>query len=438
MHSAVQEVLDKAKRHAEQAEVYRVQRRETPVSFEANRLKMLETKESSGMALRIVRGGRIGFSATNDAADVDGLVERAVELAEFGAAAKFDLPGPESYAGVPVYDPKIEDVSIEEMVRTGQTMIDALREQHDDLVCEAGVTRAVGAVEIANSNGGSAAYERSSYAVALHGTLVRGSDMLFVGDWASSTSPDVDPAAVIGRVVQQFERAKETSPAPAGKGKVMFSPRGVASALLQPLMTALNGRTVVQGASPLEGRLGEQMLDPRFSLVDDPTVPLRPGSSPADAEGVPTRRTALIEGGKPAAFLFDLQTAGQAGAASTGSASRALGSLPAPSSGVLFVGAGDVATADMIASIDDGVLVEQLLGAGQGNVLGGEFGGNVLLGYRIVNGEIAGRVKDTMISGNVYEALKDIAYLGGEAEWVGGSLSTPPICCDGVTVSSKQ
>ena len=92
----------------------------------------------------------------------------------------------------------------------------------------------------------------------------------------------------------------------------------------------------------------------------------------------------------------------------------------------------------MIASIDDGVLVEQLLGAGQGNVLGGEFGGNVLLGYRIVNGEIAGRVKDTMISGNVYEALKDIAYLGGEAEWVGGSLSTPPICCDGVTVSSKQ
>ena len=105
---------------------------------------------------------------------------------------------------------------------------------------------------------------------------------------------------------------------------------------------------------------------------------------------------------------------------------------------MLFVGPGGVSTADMSASIDDGVLVEQLLGAGQGNVLGGEFGGNVLLGYRIVNGEIAGRVKDTMISGNVYEALKEIAALGGEPEWVGGALSTPPICCDGVTVSSKQ
>ena len=154
MHTAVQEALEKAKQRADQAEVYRVERRETPVSFEANRLKMLETKESSGMALRIVRDGRIGFSATNDAADIDGLVERAVELADFGAAAKFDLPGPETYAGVPVYDPKIEDVSIEEMVRTGQTMIDALRERHDDLVCEAGVTRAVGAVEIANSTAG--------------------------------------------------------------------------------------------------------------------------------------------------------------------------------------------------------------------------------------------------------------------------------------------
>jgi len=434
----VEELLQKAQKRADQAEVYRVHRRETPVSFEANRLKMLETKESSGMALRIVRGGRIGFSATNDPDDIDGVIDRAVELSEFGAVAKFELPGLERLLDVPVYDPKTDAVSTEDMVHTGQSMIDELRKQHDDLVCEAGVTRSVGTVEIANSNGAHVSYKRSSYALALHGTLVRGTDMLFIGDWATSISPDVDPGKTTARVVEQLERAKETAQAPTGQVPVIFGSRGVASALVAPLMSALNGRTLVQGASPLEDKLGEQLLDVRFSIVDDPTTPRRSGSSPVDDEGVPTRRVPLIDCGKPAAFLFDLQTAGHAGASSTGSAARSLGSLPAPSPSVLFIAPGDISTQDMIASVKDGIYVEQLLGAGQGNVLGGEFGGNVLLGYRIVNGEFVGRVKDTMISGNVYDSLKQIVALGNEPEWVGGSLSTPPICCDGVTVSAKQ
>ena len=90
----MERILERAPKSCQQAEVFRLRRRETPVSFEANRLKMLETKESSGTALRVVKDGRIGFSATNNPDDVDGLVDRAVELAEFGAEARFSLPGP--------------------------------------------------------------------------------------------------------------------------------------------------------------------------------------------------------------------------------------------------------------------------------------------------------------------------------------------------------
>ncbi|MCH8190680.1 MAG: TldD/PmbA family protein [Chloroflexi bacterium] len=434
----MERILERALKSCQQAEVFRLRRRETPVSFEANRLKMLETKESSGTALRVVKDGRIGFSATNNPDDVDGLVERAVELAEFGAEARFSLPGPAELADVAVYDEATERLTVEAMVGLGQRMIDDLLKANRDLVCEAGVTKSVGAVEIMNSNGGQAGYERSTFSMALHGTLIRGTDMLFVGDWASSCRPDLDPDAITQRVIRQLELAMETAEAPSGEMPVLFSPRGVASAFIGPLATALNGRTVLQGASPLQGKLGQQLLDQRISIWDDPTVPLRPGSRGVDDEGVPTRRTTLFDHGVPTAFLYDLQTAGQAGAESTGSGSRGLGSLPTPSTSVILVDVGETPNDDIIGGIDDGLLVEQLLGAGQGNVLGGEFGGNVLLGYRIKNGRIQGRVKNTMISGNVYDALNKIVAIGDTAEWVGGSLSTPPICCLGVTVSKKS
>ncbi|MCH8284471.1 MAG: TldD/PmbA family protein, partial [Chloroflexi bacterium] len=364
----MERIIERALKSCQQAEVFRLRRRETPASFEANRLKLLETKESSGTALRVVKDGRIGFSATNNPDDVDGLVDRAVELAAFGAEARFSLPGPAERADVVVYDEATERLSIEAMVGLGQRMIDDLLKANRDLVCEAGVTKSVGAVEIMNSNGGQAGYERSTFSMALHGTLIRGTDMLFVGDWASSCRPDLDPDAITRRVIRQLELAMETAEAPSGEMPVLFSPRGVASAFIGPLATALNGRTVLQGASPLQGKLGQQILDQRISIWDDPTVPLRPGSRGVDDEGVPTRRTTLFDHGVPTAFLYDLQTAGQAGAESTGSGSRGLGSLPAPSTSVILVDVGETPNDDIIGGIDDGLLVEQLLGAGQGNV----------------------------------------------------------------------
>ena len=77
------------------------------------------------------------------------------------------------------------------------------------------------------------------------------------------------------------------------------------------------------------------------------------------------------------------------------------------------------------------------MGAGQGNTLGGDFSGNVLLGFKVENGEIVGRVKDTMVSGNVYKLLKTIVDIGNDSKWVGGSLRTPSFCFNDVSVASR-
>jgi PmbA protein len=91
----------------------------------------------------------------------------------------------------------------------------------------------------------------------------------------------------------------------------------------------------------------------------------------------------------------------------------------------------------MIKDVKEGLIVDTLIGAEQGNILNGDFSGNVLLGYKIENGEITGRVKDTMVAGNVYQLLKQIEAIGKDARWVEGFLLTPCLYCSGLSVASK-
>ena len=91
----------------------------------------------------------------------------------------------------------------------------------------------------------------------------------------------------------------------------------------------------------------------------------------------------------------------------------------------------------MIKNIKEGLIIEQLMGAEQGNILNGDFSGNVLLGYKVENGAIAGRVKDTMVYGNVYQLLKEITAIGNDSRWIAGYVNTPSICCPQISIASK-
>ncbi|MFC2018705.1 metallopeptidase TldD-related protein [Chloroflexota bacterium] len=136
-------------------------------------------------------------------------------------------------------------------------------------------------------------------------------------------------------------------------------------------------------------------------------------------------------------FLYDLQTAAQAGTRSTGNGSRSRGGLPSPAPSAIVIAPGTTTLDEMIQDIKEGLIIEHLMGAQQGNILGGDFSGNVLLGYKVENGKIVGRVKDTMVSGNIYQVLKQITAIGSEAKLVGGFLNTPPIYCPNLSVASK-
>ncbi|MEE8618644.1 MAG: TldD/PmbA family protein [Dehalococcoidales bacterium] len=433
----MEDILAQAKRVAEEAEVFAVTSEETSVQFEANRLKHIQSKQSTSIALRIIRQGKIGYSASTRLDDSQDLVNMAVETAQFGMPARFECPSPASYPEIEVLDPDIESVSIDDMIKLGEELIASVTSHTPDILCEAQVTKSLVSVHIINSRGGQANYRITIFSLGVEGSLIRDTDMLFVGESQSSCHPLPDSRVVAEIVLWQLELAENRASVSSGSLPVIFTPNGVASTLISPLIAAFNGKLVLQGASPIGNKLGQPVFDEKLWLWDDPTIAYRPGSRPCDDEGVPSRRTPLIEQGTIVNFLYDLQTAALARTQSTGNGSRNRGGLPTPSPSAFIVAPGSTTLDEMVRDMKEGLVIEHLMGAEQGNILGGDFSGNVLLGYKVENGKIVGRVKDTMVSGNVYQVLKQIIAIGNEPKWVGGFLSTPHLYCPSLSVASK-
>ena len=350
MLDLIQIILAKAKKGAQSAEVFMFASEETPVVFEANRLKSLQSKESRSIALRIFKDGRIGFASSNKPDDVDGLVQAAVETSQFGAPAIFELPGPAKFPLVEVNDLSVEKVSLEKMVNLGEEMVLALTAHTPEILCEAGISRNTLSISIANSCGLEAEYNKSAFAIGIEGTVIHGSDMLFVGESESSCRPVLDTTTILNTVRRQLDWAKTQARVRTGKLPVIFTPDGVASALIAPLMAAFNGKVVLEGASPLGDKIGRKVFDQKLYLYDDATVAFQPGSRPFDDEGVPSRKLPLIEAGVPQNFLYDLKTAALAHTRSTGHGGRG-GGLPSPTPGAFLFNNGDISLESMMGDI---------------------------------------------------------------------------------------
>jgi len=432
----MEEILDLARKVAEEAEVYRFSSEETPVNFQANHLKAVQSKQSDSVSLRIVKNGRLGYAAASGQIDSQKLVDIALDTAQFGMLARFDFSSAKSFPKVNIFDSEVGPFPISKMIELGQKLVDTIIKSREGILCDAGISKDTLSISLINSRGGQAEYKKTTFGLGVGGTLIRDTDMLFVGEGQDSCRPIRDTKAITDIVLNQLELAKDLAVAHNGHLPVIFTPDGVASTFIPALMAAFNGKVVLQGASPIGKRLGERVFDAKFSLSDDSTLDYAPHSRPCDDEGVASRRTPLVENGIVRNFLYDLQTAGQAKAKSTGNGSRGRGGLISPSPSAFIINSGNTTFLEMVQDIKEGLVVEQLMGAEQGNILGGDFSGNVLLGYKIENGKIIGRVKNTMVSGNVYQVLNDIT-IGKDAKWVGGSVFTPHIYCPSLAIASK-
>ena len=430
----LERVLELAGPRTEAAEVYFLDARNTPIEFENNRLKSLQAKATQGVALRVVCHGRLGFASSTDLSRLNDLVDAAVQTASIGDLAEFDfardpLPAEPASDWIPE--------STDAIVAIGNGLIERVRAYNADILVSAGFQQRSGQLRFATSHGSHGSRSSNLVSASLSGNLVRGEDLLeiFCSDVARDRLPDCDKLAA--DLLEKFRHAERGATISSGAYPVLFVPRAVASTLGRLFGTILSGQTVYQKSSPLAGKLGETLFDARLTLREEPDS----GVSPCqfDDEGTPTAAKDLIESGTIRNFYWDRRWAARAGQDSTGNGFRGGLSRPGPSLANLCMSPGDAPIADAIANIETGIVVEQVLGAGQSNQLAGEFSVNLDLGYKIENGEIVGRVKDTAIAGNIFSAFKDqLAAIGDRAEWVGSRARLPHVLLDGLSVAAKQ
>lgn len=419
----------------------------TGLEFEAGRLKAAGVSEESGAGLRVVSEGRVGLAGST-APDPAALVERARASAELGEQVAIAFPKPAQAPDVKTHDRAAADASIEQLMDIGREVVERLT--RDGCQVNASVERIVGETTVANSAGAHRSYAESAVVVGADIRRIAGDDVLMVYDQFLAVglpnAKDLD--ALVESIVSRLDHALTIAPPPEGSLPVVFTPSGLAAIML-PLEQALSGKAVLQGVSPLASRKDEQVFDPSFGLIDDPLIAGRPSSRPVDDEAVPSARLPLIENGKVRRFIYDLETAARAGVRSTGHGRRGIfgkphsdysnlvlrgDHSPLPTTG-RGVGSGTIG-GGLIADMKDGLIVDDLIGVGQGNVMGGAFSHPVALAYRVQNGAITGRVKDAAVAGNVYELLKKIGGWGNDGRWLGSRWS-PSLLLEGVSVASR-
>ena len=430
-------ILDQLMSQADQAEVVELQSESTRVGFESNRLKSSQVEETEGVAARVVKNGKLGFAASSDKSAIEKLIANALESAAYGDEVPITFPAPQPAPEVATYDQSITDLPIARLVEIGQEIIDYILQIEPDARVGVELRRGIQHLSISNHAGTQVSFKRSPLSISTEISRVKGDDVLLMFDVMGTTLWQEDYMAPFYRLGDKLELAKQSASIQSGDMPILLSPTG-ALVLGLPLMLGLNGKNVYTGISPMAAKVGQKLFDHKLAIVDDATIDGKFGSASHDDEGVAHRRNALVEDGVLQGFLYDLKTAAQSGVESTGNGSRGLFSTPRPSPSNLVFQAGQTPLADMISGIDEGLLVENVLGLGQGNVISGAFSNSVSLAFKIEKGEIVGRVKDVSIAGNVYDLLQDVAAISRETEWVYHNFNLPYVLLQDMNVVAKE
>jgi len=447
----IDRLLDAARGKVDGADALWRREEQTAVSFESGRLKAAGISEEAGLNLRVVAQGRMGVAGTTAAKpDPRELVARARASAELGEAVELAFPNasPQSLPPIPTFFDRTANASLSELIRMGRLLVERLA--RPDCQVNVAVQREVADTAVGNTAGARGEYRATGIAVTADITRIAGDDVLMVYDqYVGADMPsDADLEALVRSVDTRLTAALKIVTPPDGALPVVFTPAGLAAVVL-PLEQALSGKTVLQGSSPLAGKVGEALFDARLSIRDDPLTPGRPLSRPVDDECVPSRCNGLVERGVVGQFVYDLETAARAKTQSTGNGRRGVFGKPhigytnmlfrmadGPQAGAQHAAPLPTLGGGLIDDIQDGLIVDDLIGVGQGNVIGGAFSHPVGLAYRVQNGEITGRVKDAAVAGNAYDLLKKIGGFGTDGRWLGARWS-PSLLLEGVSVARR-
>ena len=425
MNSNPEQLLELAqKQGATHAEVYQVRSHSRPVFFEGNRLKQLESSQSEGTALRLWKDNCPGLAVGYGLIEAETLVTKALSLAQLNQPEEIEIAN----ARTEIHTSVGKTLPVEDFVDMGKKAIAQLRDAYPEVICSAEFESEEEVTTLLNTNGLHCQYTDISLSYYLGIELVRGEDFLGIYDGEYSRET-LHPQQTVKQILQRLDWAKTNVAPITGKVPILFT-ADAATILWGTISSALNGKRIWEGSSPWSEKKGELVVSEMITLSQQPDK--EPYSCPFDDEGTPTQQLTLIDRGRLVQFYSDRFIGRELGIETTGNGFRpGLGSYPTPSLINLVIEAGKGSLAELITKLDRGIVVEQILGGGAD--ISGDFSINIDLGYLVENGQIVGRVKDTMIAGNVYDVLQQVTALGSDRIW-NGSYYTPSLIVEGLSV----
>jgi PmbA protein len=287
-------------------------------------------------------------------------------------------------------------------------------------------------VHLAASNGFSAGYSRSDRAISCVAITGSGTGMErdYDGDMRIYQS-DLRSPEDVGTTAGQraVERTGARRPK-TGTYPVLFDER-ISSSLIGHLLAAINGNAIARGSSWLLNALGQPVLPDHLSLIEDPLRPRATASRPFDAEGLPTRRRAIVENGILTGWTLDLATARKLGMQSTGNAARGTSAPPSPSNWNVALTQGTASRDDLIRDMGTGLLVTSMIGATI-NPNTGDYSRGAS-GLWIENGQIAYPVNECTIAGNLRDMLARIIPANDARQHL--SRVVPSLLVEGMTLA---
>ncbi len=431
----IETILDKTLRKADAAEVFHLKSETIGCVWTSDKLKLAETKEASGIALRVLIDGKLGFFATNKVDDPDFIAKTACELGPIGFEFAGELPASYEPVDADFFHEPTADIGAEHLIEAGNSMVSRAKDGHSEAIYEGKLDRVIVRATVANSHGARSEFRKTIFGGFLWGSVAREGDVLNVFEFGEANHFDGQPDEFATDMVRKLKDASTIVTLPAGEYPCILTPN--AMEIFGVLKNALNARAVLKDMSPFKDKVGKQIFDERVHLSDDGLHPEMVGSQPIDDEGVTSQRTTLVEGGVLKGFVHDLHTAIKMGVQSTGNGLKG-GLTAAPRAGftTLSVAPGEKTLDEMIAGIEKGVVIDSIMGAHQASAFSGNYSVNISLGFVVNNGKIVGRFKDGMLAGNVFKMLKDqIIEIGSERKYVG--LLAPPILFDRMTIATQ-
>jgi PmbA protein len=408
-------------------------------------IERLQQSTSKGLGLRVFKNGATALTFTTDfqGKTVQELVKETLEIVKVSNADQYNGLAPKELLGeytgkLMIFDESLAKITPEQKIAMVKEMEEAGRASDKRITNSNGASwsNSIGQVTLANSDGFVGQYQTTNASMSVR-LLAEENGVKQTDGWFSFHRyfNKLDSPAAIGkeagrRVIARLGGKKVKSQAVP----VVLDPN-VASSFVGMIFGAASGGSIYRRSSYLVDKVGQEVVAPGITIVDDATMGDGIASRPFDAEGVKSSQVTVIENGVLKTYVCDSYAARRLKAQVTGNAGRGYSSAPGVGSSNLFIKNGSANPKDIIKSVKNGLYLMEMFGSGVNSVTGDFSQGAT--GFWIENGEITYPVQEITIAGNVLNVLKNVQAIGNDLSFKLGSTASPTLLISEMTVGGE-